>query len=103
MLKSHIQYPQKLNIWAGILNDVLIGPFFIDGDLTAEKYEVMLRDQILPTIRQVASENFAEIWYQQDSAPPHYDRRVRAYLDTVFHNRWIGKRGEMSDQLDRRI
>jgi len=60
MLESHIQYPQKLNVWADVLNDVLIGPFFIDGDLTAEKYEAMLRDQIFP-IRQIEGENFAKI------------------------------------------
>jgi len=60
MLESHTQYPQKLNVWACVLNDVLIGKtFFID--LTAEKYEAMLRDQIFPTIRHVAGENFAEI------------------------------------------
>jgi len=44
-----------------VLNDVLIGSFFIDGDLTAEKYEAMLRDQIFSTIKQIAGENFAEI------------------------------------------
>lgn len=27
MLESHTQYPQKVNVWAGILNDTIIGPF----------------------------------------------------------------------------
>jgi len=71
MLKSYTQYPQKLNIWTSVLNN--IGPFFIDSDLTAEKYEtmlIMLRDRIFLVIRQVTNANFAEIWYQQDSASP---------------------------------
>jgi len=37
MSERYTQYPQKLNVWAGVLNDVLIEPFFIDDDLTAEK------------------------------------------------------------------
>ncbi|KAJ8939426.1 hypothetical protein NQ318_017972 [Aromia moschata] len=38
MLKSCTQYPEKVNVWAGILDDRLIGPFFIEGNLTAVKY-----------------------------------------------------------------
>jgi len=33
------QYPQKLNVWTEILNNKLIRPFFIEGNLTAQKYE----------------------------------------------------------------
>lgn len=87
------QYPQKLNVWAGILNNRIIGPFFIDGNLNAEKYETMLRNQIVPAIREIAGEDFNNTWYQQDGAAAHYARNVRTYLDTVFINRWIGRRG----------
>jgi hypothetical protein len=34
------------------------------------------------------------IWYQQDGAPPHYAVIVRRYLDEVFPNRWVGRRGQ---------
>jgi len=56
----------------GVCSDVLIGPFFIDDDLTEEKYEAMLRNQIFPIIRlqvKILSR------YQQDGAPPYYDKR----------------------------
>ncbi|EFN85686.1 hypothetical protein EAI_09677, partial [Harpegnathos saltator] len=42
--ETHTQYPQKVNVWVGILNNVLIGPLFFDGNLTAIKYENMLRN-----------------------------------------------------------
>ncbi|XP_032670957.1 uncharacterized protein LOC116844012 isoform X1 [Odontomachus brunneus] len=32
------QYPEKLNVWAGIINNRIVGPFFIDGNLTAVKW-----------------------------------------------------------------
>ena len=28
--EAHSQYPQKLNVWAGIFGDTIIGPFFIE-------------------------------------------------------------------------
>lgn len=93
MVEARTQYPQKLNVWTGILNNTLIGPFFIDGNLNAEQYENMLRNQIVPAIIAKVGENFEHIWFQQDGAPPHYSRNVRRYLNTVFIERWIGRRG----------
>jgi len=52
------QYPQKLNVWAGILNNELIRPFFIEGNLTAQKYEDKLRNQIIPAINAIVGETF---------------------------------------------
>ena len=65
-LESHTQYPQKINVCAGILNDTLIGPFFIDGNLNARAYEELLRNQIVPRIREITGDNFQNIWFQQD-------------------------------------
>jgi len=95
MMDSHTQYPQKVNVWAGILKDQLIGPFLIDGNLNATKYEDLLRNQIIPRIREIAGDSFDEIWFQQDGAPPHYGTDVRAFLNTQFPRRWIGRRGEI--------
>jgi hypothetical protein len=67
-------------VWAGILNNALIGPFFIDGNLTAAKYEDMLRHEIVPTIQVIVEDNFENTWFQQDGAAPHYGRSVRHYL-----------------------
>lgn len=93
MRDDRTQYPEKLNVWAGILRNRIIGPFFIDGNLNAAKYEDMLRNQIVPAIREISGENFEHTWFQQDGAAPHYGRDVRAYLDAVFIDQWIGRRG----------
>ena len=34
-----------------------------------------------------------ESYFQQDGAPPHYHRDVRAHLDVAFPDTWIGRRG----------
>lgn len=92
MLESHTQYPEKINIWAGILNNTLIGPFFIEGNLNAAIYKDMMRNEIVLAIRAVVDEDFESIWFQQDGAAPHYGRNIRTYLNELFAERWIGKK-----------
>ncbi|XP_025264625.1 uncharacterized protein LOC112637997 [Camponotus floridanus] len=94
MIEAHTQHPEKLNVWTGLLADRVIGPFFIDDNLTAEKYRTMLERDIVPAIQRVG-DNFNEIWFQQDGAPAHYGRGVREYLNEVFPNKWIGRRGSI--------
>jgi len=36
MLEFHTQYQEKINVWASILNNTLIGPSFIEGNLNVE-------------------------------------------------------------------
>jgi len=63
ILEVHTLYLQKLNVWAGMLNNILNGPFFIDGNLNAAKYEDMLRNEIFPAIKQIIEDNFAHTWF----------------------------------------
>ena len=43
------QRPWSINIWAGILNNKIIGPHFIDGPLNSRKYAQILTE-ILPLL-----------------------------------------------------
>ncbi|KAJ8957455.1 hypothetical protein NQ318_004936 [Aromia moschata] len=36
MRELHTQNPEKVNVWAGIIGENIIGPFFIDGNLNGE-------------------------------------------------------------------
>jgi len=51
----------------------------------------MLHLSILPAIRALYENS--EVFYQQDGAPPHYHRDVRASLDEKLQGHWIGQRG----------
>lgn len=93
--ESKTQYPEKLNVWAGIMGNQVIGPFFIEGNLTAAKYLDLLRDHIVPSILNIAGDNFDTLWFQQDGAPAHFGIQVRHFLDATFPNRWIGRRGKI--------
>lgn len=94
--EAHSQRPKKRNVWAGILDNEVIGPFFIDGNLDGPKYILLLHHQIVPAMRASAARqniDWNDVYFQQDGAPAHYARLVRDYLDIVFPNRWIGRKG----------
>jgi len=80
-----------VNVWCGLSARGLIGPFFFEGTVTGEACLEMLRSSILPAIRALYENN--EVFYQQDGAPPHYHRDVRAFLDENLQGHWIGRRG----------
>lgn len=98
MMEAHTQYPEKVNVWAGIVGDRILGPYFIDGNLTGEKYLELLMDLVPALVELYPDENRPDapsdtLWFQQDEAPPHYQRNVRDYLNDIFPGRWIGRRG----------
>lgn len=98
--EGHTQFPEKVNVWAGILGNHVIGPIFIRANMTGEIYRNLLEFEIEPQIRQIVSNNQEEfenreIIFQQDGAPPHFHRMAIEFLDTNFPGRWIGRRGSI--------
>lgn len=99
MMEARTQYPEKLNVWAGIVGNRILGPYFIEGTLTGVKYLELLRDHLVPAL-SVLYPNHDDpdvpnnsLFYQQDGAPAHYRVTVRDYLNDIFPGRWIGRRG----------
>lgn len=105
-LEAHTQTPQKLNVWAGILGDEIIGPFIIDGDLDGSIYVLLLHNQIVSAMRTSAIRqniDWLDVYFQKDGAPAHWSVLVRTYLDLVLPNRWMGRVGLLNGHPDHRI
>jgi hypothetical protein len=49
----------------------------------------MLQQFLIPQLDEDDQEGL--IYFQQDSAPPHYLEEVREYRNTHFPGRWIGQ------------
>lgn len=97
--ESHTQHHQKVNVWAGIIDNRVVGPCFFDETLTGERYLDFLQFDLVPALA-VLFPNDVEpdlphprILYQHDGAPPHYAHQVCNFLHQTFPNRWIGRRG----------
>lgn len=95
---TNFQQRFSLNVWAGIVADKIIGPYFIDGTLTGVKYRDFL-ENVLPELSRVAelpNDMLENVWYMHDGAPPHYSIVAREYLNEIFPRRWIGRGGPVN-------
>jgi hypothetical protein len=48
------------------MNNTLIGPFFIEGNLNSNSFLRLLQEQIIPQIQNL---NVNDVWFQMDGAP----------------------------------
>lgn len=91
---SRTQYPQKVNVWIGILKNKIVGPVIVDGNLNSEKYLNLLQNEIAAAFEEIAGND--EVWYLHDGCPAHNGLNVRRFLNDTFPNKWIGRGGEIS-------
>jgi hypothetical protein len=88
-VSTRTQYPQKVNVWAGIFGHRIIGPFFLNHNLGTETFLELLQNQVGPALEEIAPEN-QDIWFQMDGCPAHNSREVREYVQNVFNGLTIG-------------
>lgn len=85
------QYSFKVNVWCGILDNKLIGPFFFRENLNSEKYLHFLNNKIFDVLNRMPLNLRQNMWYQQDGASIHSTVAVRNFLDQKFQRKWIGR------------
>lgn len=80
----------SVNVWCGIIEDRIIGPYFIEGNLNGRKYTTFLQETLDPLLEETPLETRNRIWYQYDGCPAHFSLMARNELQRRFPNRWIG-------------
>lgn len=85
------QYYQKTNVWCGILNDTLIGPYFFRENLTGATYLHFLENVLGNFLDDMTLEARYQVWFLHDGCPAHSTRHVSQWLNRVFGNKWIGR------------
>lgn len=86
----------SLNVWGGVLNNKVIGPFFFDGPLNGRMYLNFLEEHLPVLLQDVDLQTRNDLWYQHDGAAPHYARIVRTYLNNWRDQQWIGRGGPIA-------
>jgi hypothetical protein len=85
---------RKLTVWAGLINNTVVGPVFVNGNLTGQKYLDIINNIVEPQLRQLYGQQrngaIRRVWYMQDGAGPHRQRQVHNRLQELFPNRVIG-------------
>lgn len=90
------QHRFSVNVWAGVLNNCLLGPYFIEGRLDSQSYLTLLRSVVNDMLEDVPIMYLRDLYYQHDGAPAHYQSQVREFLNNHFQNHWIGRGGPVA-------
>jgi hypothetical protein len=95
---STFQVRYSINVWAGLIDDMLIGPVILPATLTGESFLRLLRDE-LPQLLQVVPLYLRvrnRMYLQMDGCPAHNARNVQSFLNENYQNRWIGRQGPVA-------
>lgn len=91
--ETRYQHRFSVNVWAGIIDDHLIGPHIIPNRFTAAHYLEFLEDTLPELLDDVPLALRRNMWYQHDGAPIHTAGPISAWLANHYPQRWIGRRG----------
>ena len=86
----------SVNVWCGMIDSQLIGPYIINERLTGETYADFLESKLPLLLEDVPLNSRRRIILQQDGAPPHSTRQVTEFLNNEYPGRWIGRLGPHS-------
>lgn len=81
----------SLNVWCGILEGNIIGPYFFDQPLNGNIFLDFLANQLPILLENVALETRQNLFLQLDGCPAHFAINVRDHLNAVYQQRWIGR------------
>ena len=87
------QGKSKVTVWCGMTSSAVVGPFFIRDTMNGERYLKTLSNNIFPVV--TSWDNFQQLHFMQDGAPPHFATAVRSWLNENVPMRWIGRRGPL--------
>ena len=95
LIECRSQYLFKTNVWGGIVNNRIVGPYFFRQNINTAIYLDFLRNQLSQFLDELPLNIRRIIWYQHDGAPCHSTNTVTGYLNEVFPHRWIGRRSNI--------
>jgi len=80
-------------VWAGILGNRIVGPFFLEERVTAASYTRLLTNDLIDFLEQLPENESDAVIFQQDGHPAHTSHLAVYTLNHLFPGRWIGSRG----------
>ncbi|KAJ8914708.1 hypothetical protein NQ315_017417 [Exocentrus adspersus] len=82
MREDDHQHRFKVNVWAGICGEYVIGPHFLEGNLTGNGYLQFLQNDLLQLQRHIPPDDLNSQWFQHDGAPAHSILAISSNLTT---------------------
>jgi hypothetical protein len=87
IVETNFQQRFSVNVWCGIIDDQVIGPFILEYRLTGQSYLAFLQNELPELLEDVPLATRAGMYFQHDGAPPHFSRAVIQHLNNTFLGR----------------
>ena len=87
-VQSH-QVRFSVNIWCGIIHNMLVGPRVMKNRLTGANYRDSLVNILPVLLEEVPLAVCARTWFQHDGAPAHFSHLEKQQLMVTFGDRWM--------------
>ena len=81
----------SINVWCGMIDDMLIGTVILDDRVTGKNYLDFRENGLPKELEDVPVATRIAMYFQHDGAPSHYSRHVVQHLNDTFTNMWIGR------------
>nr|CAI5818484.1 unnamed protein product [Callosobruchus analis] len=91
IVERHFQHELRINVWMGVVENMLIGPFRLPIRLNGENYLYFLQNNLPQLLENDPLELRRNMWFMQDGAPAHFTRAVRNHLHEHYPGKWIGR------------
>jgi len=62
----------SINVWCGMIDDMLIGPVILDDRTTGRNYLDLLQNELPKQLEDVPLATQIAMYFQHDGAPSHY-------------------------------
>ena len=95
IVTGHFQHELRLNIWAGVVGDHLLGPHILPARLNSAKYARFLRRDLPLLLEDVCLATRRNMWLLHDGAPVHMGRAIPA-IQRIWGNRVIARNGAVA-------
>jgi hypothetical protein len=93
---STFQHRFCVNVWAGIVDDRLIGPYVIEYRIDGAQYLNFLQETRPILMDDLPLNVCQDICYQLVGAPAHFTRPVSVWSNHNYPGRWIGRGGPVT-------
>lgn len=92
---SSFQHQFSVNVWAGMINDILIGPLILPATLNGPRFLEFLQTEYQDALMELPLAYRLRMIMQLDGAPAHFAVNVRNYLNDQY-SMWIGRGGPVA-------
>jgi hypothetical protein len=70
------QHRFGINMWAGVIDNNLVGPFMLPARVNAENFLQFLQNDLQVLLEDLPLTILRQMWLEMDGAPPHFGRIV---------------------------